>query len=1075
MAAEPAARSIAFAKTTRPAISAIAPRERLFARMDGAPGRTVVWISGPPGAGKTTLAASYAEARGYRCLWYQVDPDDADAATLFHYLAHAARKLDGLGAKELPAFTPQAGADTASFARKFFRQLFARVKAPFALVFDNLHAVPPEGALHAVLEAAFNQVPKHCAVIVTSRSEAPASCARLRVAGEMLCLGWEDLRLDAGELAAIAELRGQALAAETAAALRERTQGWAAGLVLMLEHAKLAGRPADPPHGAAPQVVFDYLAGEIFDRFEPKTRQFLLRIACLPRMTAEIAQSLSGEPAAARLLLNLALNNYFVSETQTEGGRAFQLHPLMREFLRARAAQDQPEALGAEHLRRAATLLRDAGHADASVSLLVETRDWSEVARLAAAEADAMLSQGRSATLAGWLELLPQAVLESDANLLRAHGASRVHESPRAARRSFERAFEAYRRSGDLRGMLRSGGGVIEATLLEFDDLTALDQWIDTVQRLHTDSGARSQDIPPAVFERVAEAILWRDSGNTDLDPWFGCLEQAEKARTHEGGETQLAVARAMRALLRGDLSGARRDLEPVLARSRDRASGGVIPLHLAAGVLHLAGGEFEAAMNAVRSALAQADVEGLHRFDEWLHALMTAAALGAGDRDAARGELRRLEAEGARLRRGDRAIVHYLRGWLATLEGDAAGAQREAKSAQALASEAGIPWLECLARAALARALADSGDRRGCEAQVRGALALAERLRSPWLQFAAQLAAAEAALQLKDEALALAAAGAAFSLAREHDLQYAPWWRPRETADLCAVALGHGIEPEYARRLARARRLTPRAAPLRLHDWPWAFRISALGRFELLRETGPVEFGGKGPGRPLELLKLLVALGGHNVRADQLADALWPHVDADYAHKSFTATLHRLRRLLGDDDALILRDARLSLNPALVWIDTWALEAVMKAIDDALRETGRERADAEVRALTDELFALYRGPFLPDESEQPGFIACREQMRARLLRCLARIARRWEEANQPAAAAESYLRCIDADHLFEAPYRSLMLCYQRAGDPIEARATYERLRTIFAARLKMMPSAETQAVLARLGQPTAG
>lgn len=55
--------SVAFAKTTRPAIGSAMPRERLFARLDGSPGRTVAWISGPPGAGKTTLAASYVEDR----------------------------------------------------------------------------------------------------------------------------------------------------------------------------------------------------------------------------------------------------------------------------------------------------------------------------------------------------------------------------------------------------------------------------------------------------------------------------------------------------------------------------------------------------------------------------------------------------------------------------------------------------------------------------------------------------------------------------------------------------------------------------------------------------------------------------------------------------------------------------------------------------------------------------------------------------------------------------------------------------------------------------------------------------
>jgi DNA-binding SARP family transcriptional activator len=223
------------------------------------------------------------------------------------------------------------------------------------------------------------------------------------------------------------------------------------------------------------------------------------------------------------------------------------------------------------------------------------------------------------------------------------------------------------------------------------------------------------------------------------------------------------------------------------------------------------------------------------------------------------------------------------------------------------------------------------------------------------------------------------------------------------------------------------------------------------LGRALIERAGQPVEFAGKGPGRPMELLKVLIANGGQNVRADQLADALWPHVDADYAHKSFTATLHRLRRLLDDDEAVTLRDGRLSLNGGLVWVDTWTLEQAL--------------ADAKL----DEALRLYRGPFLPDEAEQPSYIACREQLRARLLRTLMRAVREHEEAGRPDAATDLYLRLIDADPLFEAAYRNLMLLMQRRRELAEARAVYERLRTVLSMRLKMMPSPETQAVFAAL------
>jgi DNA-binding SARP family transcriptional activator len=285
----------------------------------------------------------------------------------------------------------------------------------------------------------------------------------------------------------------------------------------------------------------------------------------------------------------------------------------------------------------------------------------------------------------------------------------------------------------------------------------------------------------------------------------------------------------------------------------------------------------------------------------------------------------------------------------------------------------------------------------------------------------------------------------------------------------LCAAALRQGIAVEHTRTLIGAGRLAPPPEALRLRRWPWAFEVTTLGRFELQRSGEPVEFSAKGPGRPVELLKVLISLGGQNVRADQLADALWPHVDADYAHKSFTATLHRLRRIFGEDDTLKLRDGRLSLNASLFWLDTWALDHLFAEIDTGLREGHTRAADQALLALLDEALSLYHGPFLLDEAEQPAYIARREQLRARLLRSVTRMARRWEETGRSDAAIDCYLRCIDADEQCEAFYRNLMLCYQRHGDLGEALATYERLQSVLAARSKSMPSPETQAIFATL------
>ena len=69
------------AKFTPPNADGLFVRERLFALLDQARCQPAAWISGPAGAGKTSLLASYLKIRKLPCLWYQVDAGDADLAT----------------------------------------------------------------------------------------------------------------------------------------------------------------------------------------------------------------------------------------------------------------------------------------------------------------------------------------------------------------------------------------------------------------------------------------------------------------------------------------------------------------------------------------------------------------------------------------------------------------------------------------------------------------------------------------------------------------------------------------------------------------------------------------------------------------------------------------------------------------------------------------------------------------------------------------------------------------------------------------------------------------------------------
>lgn len=174
------------AKLARPRLHDIAGRERLFSLLDERCERPLIWIFGPPGAGKTTLVASYLHARRLPGIWYQADVGDGDPATLFYYLHQS---VPSSGQVRLPLFAPEYPPDPPGFARRFFRELFARLPRPAMLVLDNFHEVPEETPFRAIWREAATQIPEGVNLLIVSCLEPPAEYARLQVS-ELLLLSW---------------------------------------------------------------------------------------------------------------------------------------------------------------------------------------------------------------------------------------------------------------------------------------------------------------------------------------------------------------------------------------------------------------------------------------------------------------------------------------------------------------------------------------------------------------------------------------------------------------------------------------------------------------------------------------------------------------------------------------------------------------------------------------------------------------------------------------------------------------------------------------------------------------------
>jgi len=1053
------------AKITRTVPSGVIQRERLFRRLDQGRHRPVIWISGPAGSGKTTLASSYIEARGLRCLWYQVDAGDADLATFFHYLGLAGKKASPRSRRPLPALTPEYLLGVPEFSRNFFEELCRRVGSPAALVFDNCQLVEEDASVYVALLEGLNRLPEETTLVFLSRADPPASFARLRANRELALIGWEDLQLTLEESEELArEQGGEGPAMEELRALHQRADGWVAGLQLLLETARTQQVAPRAPADGAPELLFDYFANETFDDLEEETREFLLQTSLLPSMTPRLADALIGRTRSTRILAALHKRNYF-TERRPGPEISYQFHPLFREFLAARAETH----FGDENLtalrRRAARLLLEEGRADAAAALFRQAADWEGLTGLVLAHAAALMQQGRNQVLGGWIRSLPAEHVEAHPGLQLWLGSSHMPMNPPEAYRCFQRAFQLFRETGDLAGSLLAWSGAVDSIVWGFADFHELKPWTRRLAELTPGPDA----LPPGqVGARVAAsmyaALVTSQPAHPDLPLW----ERAALAATRDSDDPiarmqtlfhvlSTACYRCDPSMLEEAITAIRRETRPgspPFARIMASYSEALCEFNLC---------HYEEGLRAVEEGLELARTTGVHVFDYQMMGFAVHAALTLGRRQLANRYHERMEKLLASVPLWDQSFYHYLSARFALDEGDLSRAGAGIQLGLEQVQELGHAYPVAISQLVLAFIAHEAGDGATAASRLELARQVAEENHIFAVLTGCLATEAHVLLSRGEEKAGLETLRKALTAVARRAIPY--YIRRDAVVALFSRALAAGIETEFVVEVIHRLDLPPPADTLQAEAWPWPLRIHTLGRFELLRGGEPLRSSGKAPRKPLELLQLLIALGGEGVAETRLSEALWPDADGDMAHRSFATNLHRLRKLLGVNDAIEHHEGRVSLNARRCWVDVWAVERLLDRAEADWRASeiaGRPTSE-RAEELTRKAFDLYRGPFLEDLDQEGWPLPLRERLRSRLMRGVEALglhlerARRWDEA------IACYERALEIDPLVELFYRRLMLCRAELGRLAEALATYDRCRELLGGVFGVEPSPETE------------
>ncbi len=1054
--------SVSLAKLNPPRLPAIVERPRLYRLLDRDRKRPIIWINAPPGFGKTTLVSSYLRARKIRPLWYQVDEGDGDLATFFHYLSLAAKQVAPRYRTPLPHLTPEYLQGLPTFTRRFFEQLYERLKPPTLLILDNYQEVPLDSLFHQTVALGIEVLPERMNVIVMSRALPPPAFARLQAAQHIGFLDEEDLRLTNTEARAVVRLHEQSKRQSRPAqieTLHDKLQGWVAGLVLQLEQAKMDKQWDAILPGETPQIIFDYLAREVLQRLSPETHGFLLRTAFLPDMTVAMAEKLTGNASAGDILAGLFQTRYF-TERRPGAEHLYQYHPLFREFLQAQArAVLHPDQV-AEVQRCAASLLEEAGRVEDAVALYAEAGQLQEIVRLVMARGPELLQQGRGQRLEEWLKRIPSEQYEQEPWLHYWRGTCRMPVAPMECEAHFEHALNGFKAKGDHVGMLMATASMMATVQFSWIDISRFDRWIDIMGSLVPPEYVfPSEEIKAQVTFCTLTALMWRRPQL--VGPW---MERAKKLlETRPGIEKYSPLSASLAHLFSwlGDMASAEKYLTILKTSAESETAAPLLRLsHYATWPqLEWTRGDAQSALAMVEQGLAISESTGVHVFDAAFWASGVYSSFLLGDLVRAEQYLNNSAPFVTHPAHIMRANYLFQQAWLIRIKGDVVKAWDLIQRGLYVEGLKGSPFPEGQLTCAAAELLHALGNDREATQYLSLVKSIADEMGSFVLRYMERILESKFQFdQGRDEA-AQRALKEAFAIGRGKGLYFSPWWIPTTMARLCTKALEADIEVEYVQNLIRKTHLVPDDHASASEAWPWPVKIYTLGRFEIFVDGKPLPSRRKASYRVLTLLKAMIAMGGQDIPTSRLIDALWPDAEGDTGEETFHKTLQRLRRLLNHDSLIQVREGKVSLNRQVCWVDAMVFQSLLSGMNDS--KPRQAQSDARSRYY-EQAIALYRGPFLEAEGSYEWADRYRERFRQQFVQTVQHLSE-WKEAE---GQEEATLACLknglEADALAESLYPRLirfLVNLERQDEAKNVLARYQKA-VVMAGR---EPSAEMQ------------
>ncbi|QJB55315.1 hypothetical protein [Pseudodesulfovibrio sp. zrk46] len=412
-----------------------------------------LFVTAQAGQGKTVLVSQFEEMSSRYFVWTTCTEADLDPYGFFEKIVW---QLDSA----IPTFN---GAEVLAplqqmlLPNEFVEMAAERLAVELALsnlqltlVFDDAHLLQESELCVQLLWQIVAQSPPSVKSTIVSRYSLRPSIEGDLQSGQYLEVDASILAFSREE---IAELYNEVLEVPTGTErinnLLKATEGWVAGLMLLHKNSgleRLVGVDKDADLG-------DFFHDLVCSGMQPEDRAVLFLLSLLTEIPHGLLAKL-GEERIAHHLDDMVSRNLFL-RVKMEGGEAvYRFHHLLQESFAARAKEEIAEVRRAEFLKSAGLFFVERGRLDEGVRCLSAAEAWSDVEDVMRRSCIKLFVQNHHFTIIKLLGGVPESVKARSAWLTFCYAGALMGQNPGEAQMGLLRSLDMFTKANNEVGEL---------------------------------------------------------------------------------------------------------------------------------------------------------------------------------------------------------------------------------------------------------------------------------------------------------------------------------------------------------------------------------------------------------------------------------------------------------------------------------------------------------------------------------------------------------------------------------------------------------------------------------------------